>query len=132
MKLLRNLLFPLLAIAAAFLVGGVFIALLGDDPIETYSLLIGSALSWPDGIGYMLFYATPLIFTGLAVALAFKCGLLNIGAEGQLLMGAFAAAWVGITFARLPGFVLVVLAMIAAVLAGAAWGAIPGLLKARF
>jgi simple sugar transport system permease protein len=132
MKLLRPLFFPLLAMAAAFLVGAVFIVLLGDDPIETYSLLIGSALSWPDGIGYTLFYATPLIFTGLAVALAFRCGLLNIGAEGQLVIGAFAAAWAGITFAGLPAVVLVPIAFLAAMLAGASWGAVPGVLRARF
>jgi simple sugar transport system permease protein len=132
MKLLRNLVFPLLAIAAAFLVGGVFIALLGDDPLETYSLLIGSALSWPDGIGYTLFYATPLIFTGLAVAVAFRCGLLNIGAEGQLTAAAFVTAWAGITFAGLPAWALVPLAFLAALLAGALWGAIPGVLRARF
>src|SRR5580704_18535847 len=99
MKLLRQLLFPFVAILAAFFVGGIIVALIGDDPIYTYELLIGSALSWPDGIGYTLFYATPLIFTGLAVAVAFRCGLLNIGAEGQLYMGAFAAAWIGIKFA---------------------------------
>src|ERR1044071_6555640 len=132
MKLLRNLVFPPLALAAAFLVGGVFIALLGDDPIETYSLLIGSALSWPDGIGYTLFYATPLIFTGLAVAVAFRCGLLNIGAEGQLTIAAFATAWVGIELAHLPAALLLPLCFLTAILAGGVWGAIPGVLKARF
>src|SRR5918997_5784969 len=107
MNLLRQLIFPLVAVAAAFVVGGVVVLLIGGDPFETYGLLIGSALTWPDGIGYTLFYATPLIFTGLAVALAFRCGLLNIGAEGQLYVGAFAAAWVGIelggVFIRTPG-----------------------------
>ncbi|HYP51979.1 MAG TPA: ABC transporter permease [Pyrinomonadaceae bacterium] len=132
MKHLRELLFPLVAVAAAFAVGGVIVVLIGDDPIETYRLLIGSALSWPDGIGYTLFYATPLIFTGLAVAVAFRCGLLNIGAEGQLYVAAFATAWVGITFADLSGWLLIPLACLAAVLSGAAWGAIPGVLKARF
>ena len=132
MKLLRELLFPLIAVLAAFAVGAVIILLIGDNPIETYKLLIGSALSWPDGIGYTLFYATPLIFTGLAVAVAFRCGLLNIGAEGQLIIAAFVTAWVGITFANLSGWVLVPLACLAAVVSGAAWGAIPGLLKARF
>ncbi|MDQ1422235.1 MAG: ral nucleoside transport system permease protein, partial [Acidimicrobiaceae bacterium] len=119
MKLLRELLFPLLAVVAAFIVGGIVVLLIGDNPIETYRLLIGSALSWPDGIGYTLFYATPLIFTGLAVAVAFRCGLLNIGAEGQLYVAAFAAAWIGITFANLSGWVLVPLACLAAILSGA-------------
>jgi general nucleoside transport system permease protein len=149
MKLLREILFPLIAVVAAFIVGGIVVFLIKDDPIQTYKLLIGSAFSWPDGIGYTLFLATPLIFTGLAVAVAFRCGLLNIGAEGQLYVAAFAAAWVGIKFggiavgvpgaapvntpyANLPMLILVPLCCIAAVGAGAIWGGIPGLLKAKF
>ena len=148
MKLLRELFFPLIAVLAAFVVGGIVVLLIGDDPIYTYRLLIGSALSWPDGIGRTLFYATPLIFTGLAVAVAFRCGLLNIGAEGQLYVAAFATAWVGIKFGgtvvdvfgtptnyswvTLPALLLVPLAILTAMLSGAAWGAVPGFLKARF
>src|SRR5678810_1219488 len=132
MKLIRELLFPFIAILAAFVVGGVIVALIGDDPIQTYRLLVGSALSWPDGIGYTLFYATPLIFTGLAVMVAFRCGLLNIGAEGQLYIAAFATAWVGIRFANLNPWLLIPFCFAAAILTGAFWGAIPGVLKARF
>ncbi|HZE62886.1 MAG TPA: ABC transporter permease [Pyrinomonadaceae bacterium] len=132
MKLLRELLFPLIAVIAAFIIGGILILIIGDDPIVAYKLLLGSALSWPDGIGYTLFYATPLIFTGLAVLVAFRCGLLNIGAEGQLYVAAFATAWVGITFAHMSGWVLLPLCFVAAIIAGGAWGAIPGVLKARF
>src|SRR5688572_25129877 len=129
---MKALIFPLIAIAAAFLVGAIVIVIIGDDPIATYELLIGSALSWPDGILYTLFYATPLIFTGLAVAVALRCGLLNIGAEGQLYMGAFVCAVVGIHLGGWPAWILVPVACLAAFTAGAAWGAIPGFLKARF
>src|SRR4249919_403419 len=101
MKLLREILFPLIAVLAAFVIGGIVVWIIGDSPWQTYKLLIGSAFSWPDGIGYTLFNATPLIFTGLAVAVAFRCGLLNIGAEGQLVSAAFATAWVGLI---LPGW----------------------------
>ncbi|HEX7786043.1 MAG TPA: ABC transporter permease [Methylomirabilota bacterium] len=132
MKILRELLFPLAAVLAAFAVGAVIVLAVGDSPVSTYTLLIGSALTWPDGIGYTLFYATPLIFTGLAVAVAFRCGLLNIGAEGQLYAAAFVTAWVGITFADLPAVLLVPLCFLAALLAGGFWGAVPGVLKARF
>jgi simple sugar transport system permease protein len=148
MKLLRQLIFPLIAVLSAFLIGAILILVIGDDPIVTYKLLIGSALSWPNGIGYTVFYATPLIFTGLAVAVAFRCGLLNIGAEGQLYVAAFATAWVGIKFggvvikagntvvslpfANLRPALLLPMCFIAAIGAGAIWGAIPGLLKARF
>jgi simple sugar transport system permease protein len=139
-KLLRELLFPLIAVLAAFVIGGILVLVIGDDPIKVYRLLISSAFGLFDALGnftfdnwgYTLFQATPLIFTGLAVSLAFKCGLLNIGAEGQLYVGAFAAAWIGITFGNLPGLLLIPMAMIAAMLAGAFWGAIPGVLKARF
>src|SRR4051812_46782897 len=132
MREFRELIFPIVAVLAAFLVGGAFVLAIGDNPIETFRLLIGSALWWPDGIGYTLFLATPLIFTGLAVAVAFQAGLLNIGAEGQLYVGAFAAAWMGITLGKLPAIALVPLCMSAAIVAGAAWAAIPGILKARF
>ena len=145
MKLFKEILFPLIAVIAAFVVGGIVVWIIGDSPIQTYKLLIGSAFSWPDGIGYTLFNATPLIFTGLAVAVAFRCGLLNIGAEGQLYVAAFAAAWVGFKFGvqdpgnttitpffHLPAIVLLPLCCIAAIAAGAIWGGIPGALKAKF
>src|SRR5215213_4316477 len=131
-KLARELLFPLIAVVAAFIVGGILILIVGDNPFEAYGLLLGSALSWPDGIGYTLFHATPLIFTGLAVLVGFRCGLFNIGAEGQLYIAAFATAWAGITFANLTPWLLIPLCFAAAILSGAFWGAIPGVLKARF
>ena len=68
MKLIREILYPLIAVFAAFVIGGIVVWIIGDSPWQTYKLLIGSAFSWPDGIGYTLFNATPLIFTGLAVA----------------------------------------------------------------
>jgi simple sugar transport system permease protein len=132
MKFLRELLFPLAALVAAFAVGAVVVLAVGDNPITTYYLLIGSAFTWPDGIGYTLFYATPLIFTGLAVAVAFRCGLLNIGAEGQLYAASFMTAWVGITCGGLSAWLLVPLCFLTALLAGGVWGAVPGVLKARF
>src|SRR6266550_3213079 len=132
MNFLRELLFPLIAVVAAFVVGGILILIIGDNPLTAYGLLFGSAFSWPVGIGYTLFYATPLIFTGLAVLVAFRCGLLNIGAEGQLYVASFATAWVGITFAQYSAWFLVPVCFLAALLAGSIWGAIPGVLKARF
>ncbi len=124
--------FPLIAVFAAFLVGGVIVWIVGDNPLVVYELFFASAFGSIEGIGYTLFNATPLIFTGLAVAVAFRCGLLNIGAEGQLVAAAFAAAWVGIVLAGWPAWTLVILAMLAAVLTGGLWAGIPGVLKARF
>jgi len=148
LKLLRDLLFPLIAVVCAFAVGAIVVLIIGDSPLQVYSLLLGSAFSWPDGIGYTLFFATPLIFTGLAVAVALRGGLLNIGAEGQLYVAAFATAWVGIklggtvvnvfgkdenwSWASLPWYVLVPLCCLTAIVVGGIWGAIPGILKAKF
>ncbi len=148
MRILREIFSPFVAIVAAFVVGGIIVLLIKDDPIHTFSLLIGNSFGSLRDVGYTLFIATPLIFTGLAVAVAFRCGLLNIGAEGQLYVAAFATAWVGIKFGgtvvnvfgkdvdyswvSLPGFLLIPMCVIAAVVAGGLWGALPGYLKARF
>src|SRR6187397_2244852 len=132
MKILREVLWPLAAVFAAFVVGGIIVLLIGDNPFLTFYQLIGNSFGSLNDIGYTLFIATPLIFTGLAVAVAYRCGLLNIGAEGQLYVAAFATAWVGITCAGLPAILLVPLCMLAAVMAGAVWGGIPGVLRARY
>jgi simple sugar transport system permease protein len=123
---------PLVALAFSFALGAVLIAVIGRDPAEVYAELLRGTLGSPYGLGQVLFKATPLIFTGLACALAFRAGLFNIGAEGQLYMGAFGAAWAGFTFTGLPPVLLVPLCFAAAALAGGAWGAVPGYLKARF
>src|SRR5215217_9511681 len=113
MKILREILAPLIAVIAAFIVGGIIVLLIKDNPVETYRLLLSNSFGSVKDIGYTLFYATPLIFTGLAVAVAFRCGLLNIGAEGQLYVASFATAWVGIVCASWPGFVLLPLCCLA-------------------
>src|SRR5437899_11635916 len=117
MKLIRELIFPLIAVLAAFVVGGILVLIVGDSPIETYKLLLGSSLSWPDVFGYTLFNATPLIFTGLAVLVGFRCGLCNIGCEGQLYVAAFATAWVGITYGRLSAWLLLPCCVLRAIFA---------------
>lgn len=148
MKILREILSPLLAVVAAFVVVGVIILILGDNPIQAYGLLLSSSFGSLKDVGWMLSYATPLIFTGLAVAVAFRCGLLNIGAEGQLYIAAFATAWVGIKLggtivmifgkeenwsaANLPAGILVPICILTAIVVGGLWGAIPGILKAKF
>ncbi len=148
MKILREVLWPLIAVIAAFVAGGVIVLLIGDNPFVAYYHMIGNSFGSLNDIGYTLFIATPLIFTGLAVAVAFRCGLLNIGAEGQLYVAAFVTAWIGIKFGgtvvdifgkqedwswvSLPAVLLVPLCMLGAIAAGGIWGAIPGFLKAKF
>jgi simple sugar transport system permease protein len=115
-----------------FFIGAIIIYLTGKDPLNVYYVLISNTLGNSYGIGMVLFKATPLIFTGLSVAFAFKAGLFNIGAEGQMNIGAFASAWAGFTFLSLPWFILIPLTILTGFLAGAFWGAIAGTLKARF
>ncbi|MEE8391016.1 MAG: BMP family ABC transporter substrate-binding protein, partial [Anaerolineae bacterium] len=98
--------------------------------LAAYGGLFEGALGSPKALAATLTYCTPYILAGLAVALGFQCGLFNIGAEGQLYIGALAATFVGFTVAGLPIYFHLPLAIVAGILAGAIWGAIPGLLKA--
>jgi general nucleoside transport system permease protein len=123
---------PLLAVALSLAVGAIFILAIGENPLAIYARMLRESLGTGYGIGQTLFKATPLIFTGLAVALGFRAGLFNIGAEGQFYLGGLAAALTGAALAGLPGVLLLPLALLAAAAAGMAWGALPGLLKARF
>jgi len=102
-----------------------------ENPLQVYNAIFTAALSNRDGWGNVLYRATPLIFTGLAVALAFQCGLFNIGGEGQMVMGGFAITWIGFTFVQLPSFMLIPLCIMGGATVGAMWAAIPGYLKAR-
>ncbi|MBC8247964.1 MAG: ABC transporter permease, partial [Deltaproteobacteria bacterium] len=102
-----------------------------EDPLHVYNAIFTAALSDRDGWGNVLYRATPLIFTGLAVALAFQCGLFNIGGEGQMVMGGFAITWIGFTFLQFPAFLLIPMCVLGGALVGALWAAIPGYLKAR-
>ncbi|HEY6866733.1 MAG TPA: ABC transporter permease, partial [Candidatus Eisenbacteria bacterium] len=97
-----------------------------------YALMLRESLGTGYGLGQTLFRATPLVFTGLAVALGFRAGLFNIGAEGQMTLGGFAAAMTGATLAGWPAPLLLPACLLAAAAAGGAWGALPGALKARF
>ena len=128
------LVIPALAVFTALLIGGVIIMLTGSSLAETldaYKALLQGSVGSLRAISQTLTEATPLIFTGLAVALAFRAGLFNIGAEGQLLMGGMLAVLAGFTFTGLPWFVHLPVALLAGVIGGAIWGFIPGLLKAK-
>jgi general nucleoside transport system permease protein len=130
------MLVPVLAVFTAMVIGGIVIWLAGGNPIAAYIGLFQGAFGSVKAITETTVWATPYIFAGLAVALAFKGGLFNIGAEGQLALGAVAAAWVGYALPGLlgidlPAIIHIPLAAGAGILAGAIWGAIPGWLKAR-
>jgi len=121
---------PALAVLTAMAVGAILIAVAGGDPIAAYLGMIDGALGSPRAISETLLWTTPYILTGLSVAFAFQGGLFNIGAEGQLALGALAAALVGYAL-HMPTVIHVPLTILAGALAGGLWGAAPGWLKAR-
>jgi len=120
-----------IAIVLAFAVGAIMLLLTGYNPFEAYAAMLIGAFGDTFGIGQTFAQATPIIFTALAFLFAYKCGLFNIGAEGQFLIGAFFAALVGISFSGLPSFIHIPLALGAGILGGAMWGFVPGVLKAK-
>jgi general nucleoside transport system permease protein len=150
---------PLLTTLIAFLMGGLVIALTGKNPVKVYhAIWNGTGLEWffhvgnysariPFGTRHVWFpwdtssiagqnlqqtllLTTPIILTGLAVAFAFRCGMFNIGGQGQYLVGTIFAVWVGTSFAGLTGWVHVLLVLVVGTLAGAVYAGIAGLLKA--
>jgi general nucleoside transport system permease protein len=123
------------ALAVALVVSGAILAFVGADPIKVYLHIVGSSLGSIGAISDTLVKATPLILTGLACSLAFRMRLWNIGAEGQLLLGAWAASAVvllPILPAGTPAVVVLPAMLVAGFLGGALWGLIPGVLRARF
>ncbi len=127
----RSLVVSLSAILFGLLAGVLLILVTGGNPFESYLYLFQGGLKNLERIGNTLATSTPLILTGLSVAFAFRTGLFNIGAAGQMLMGGFCATFVGLKLS-LPGPLLVVVMFFAALLGGAIWGSIPGLIKARY
>ncbi|WP_330389684.1 ABC transporter permease [Cellulosilyticum sp. I15G10I2] len=131
-KMLINFSSSVLAIIAGLLLG--LLILLSSNPSQAFPgflmILKGGFADGASGIGQMFYVATPIIMTGLSVGFAFKTGLFNIGASGQFTMGAFAAIFVGVKWAGLPGEIHWIIALLAAALCGALWGLIPGILKA--
>jgi simple sugar transport system permease protein len=135
---------PFITVMVAFLAGGLVVLITGHDPLATYKAIFdGTGLNWlfpwtssadrtiaALNLQQTLIATTPLILTGLAVALAFRCGLFNIGGQGQYFAGWYAAIWVGASFHGMPALAHIVLALAAGCAAGAAWAAIAGTLKA--
>ncbi|HYF95775.1 MAG TPA: ABC transporter permease [Symbiobacteriaceae bacterium] len=135
--LVREITVPVLAIVAGLLVGTIFIVAAGKNPLVAYRFF--NLYVWGDlsKFGETLVSTIPMLITGLAVALAFRCGLFNIGGEGQYLIGQLAAAWAGFFFTMpawlppaLAGFIHPVFAILVGMLAAGLYAAIPGLLKA--
>lgn len=133
---------PIAAIVLGLLVGAAIMIFVGIQdglslsqvlllPIRGYGALFNSTFGSLYGFGEALVYVVPLILTGLSVAFAFRCGLFNIGAEGQMLVGLFATAYVGFTFNNIPVILQMFLAILAGAIAGGLWGALVGWLRAK-
>lgn len=123
---------PILNLVSALLVAALVIKLLGESPVESLGILLNSAVMNPEGLAYTLFYASTFIFTGLAVSIAMKAGLFNIGAEGQMYVGGLGLTLVMLAFDHtLSPWLLLPLGMLGSALFGALWAFIPGFLQAK-
>jgi simple sugar transport system permease protein len=128
---LISLMVPLIAVSLGILIGAIVMLLSGYNPAAGYSALLRGIFSDSYYIGETIRTMTPLILSGLAVAFAFRTGLFNIGVEGQVIIGWLASVYVGIAF-ELPKVIHLPMAILVGAIAGALWGFVPGLLKARF
>lgn len=119
-------------ILVAVTVTGLIIILVGGNPIEAYKSLIVGAFGTERSITETILYTIPLLMIALGLAIAFRCQVWNIGAEGQYLIGALSSTWVGLTWGdRLPSFIILPLMFVAGALGGGLWGAFVGILKAK-
>ena len=128
--LASNAFYTLISIIVGFIVGAILLAVARINPVEAYGQLIKGIFGKPKFMIWCLIYAAPLIFTGLSVAFSFKTGVFNIGAEGQFVVGSLTACVIGILI-KVPAIIHIPLCFIGAALAGAAWGAIVGVLKIK-
>src|SRR5579884_4354093 len=125
---------PVVSVAAALVLAGIVLLVTGHDPFSSYRKLFDAAFVQTGSVGQTLIAATPLAFTGLAAAAAFRMRLYNIGGEGQLYMGAIAAAAAGLYFGSSggPSAFAIAAMVVAGCAGGAAWALIPGALRAFF
>lgn len=127
-----DVLLPLLSVLSALMVGAFILLLLDTDPIEAYTTLLTGAFTNKNGLADTLVKATPLLLVGLGIAIAFRGGVINIGAEGQLVAGALLTTFIAVELGeQLPGLLVIPIGLIAGTAAGALWAAIPGYLKAK-
>jgi len=131
-RLISALIIPALAVIVAFFIGGILIALVDVNPIEAFQSFIYGAFGNKVNIGNVLSVATPLMLCGLGIAFATQCSVFNIGAEGQLYIGAIFATWIGLRLSGQPAYVLLPLILLAGFIGGGIWGFIPGYLKAKY
>jgi general nucleoside transport system permease protein len=123
---------PVIGMLVALILGAVMLLFLKVDPFTAYGEMISGALGSVSGITQTLVKATPLLLVGLGICIAFRASVINIGGEGQIILGALAGTWFPLAFRTWPGWALIPATLIAGFLAGAVWGFIPGILKSKF
>ena len=131
-KIVRSLLNSLLPVLAAFILGAFIIMYIGEDPMETYGILITKSLFTKKGILNTLHFAAPLILTGLATAVTFKANIYNMGVEGQLLLGGFFAGIVGASLPEMNPLLAKAICLATGIGCGMLFALLPALLKAKF
>ena len=125
-------LLPLVAVIGALVIGAIVLVMLDANPLEAYRVMITGAFANKNGLADTLVKATPLLLVGLGIVIAYRAKVVNIGAEGQLIVGALLSTYLAVELGDvLPGFIVIMICLVAGSLAGALWGGIPGLLKAR-
>jgi simple sugar transport system permease protein len=125
-------LLPLISVVAALLIGAVILILLDVNPLEAYQAMFVGAFGSKNGLADTLVKATPLLLVALGIVIAFRASVINIGAEGQLIMGALLTTFLGVQLGEaMPGWIVIIICLVAGTLMGGLWGAIPGYLKAR-
>jgi len=129
---LIDALLPVFATLAALLVGAVMLIILGVNPFLAYQALIEGAFGSTNAFAETLVRATPLLLVGLGICIAYRGNVINIGGEGQMIVGALMATWVGLYFVDLPGWLMITVGMLVGAIGGCIWGGIPGILKAYF
>ena len=129
---LRAVFVPIASVVIGIIVGALIMWLFRYDAVKGYEALFNGAFGKPFNIGQTLRAATPLMLTGLGFAVAYTAGFFNIGLAGQALCGWLVSVWVGLTLGDLPSFIVLPIAIVAGMVAGALWAAIAGFLKAYF
>ena len=123
---------PVLAVVAALLFGAVMLVLLGANPIEAYVEMFKGAFGSGDALIATVLKATPLLFVGIGIVIAFRAGVINIGAEGQMVLGGLFGTMAALYLPEMPSIIMIPAVLIAGIIGGALWGWIPGVLKAYY
>src|SRR6056297_1164416 len=123
---LVDALLPVFATVAALIVGAILLLVLKVNPITAYRALIEGAFGSPNAFAETLVKATPLLLVGLGICIAYRGNVINIGGEGQMIVGALLSTWVGLALSGLPGWLVIIIGMLSGMIAGSIWGGIPG------